>query len=89
MPYFDANKVGFSYPLSIKDMYSEDKINSDDFILGNNILLGNSSTETNNHLDVLFLLQNEGIIDRKLILPLSYGSDLYRQYVVAEGRKLF
>ena len=89
VPYFDANKVGFSYPLSIKDMYSEDKINSDDFILGNNILLGNSSTETNNHLDVLFLLQNEGIIDRKLILPLSYGSDLYRQYVVAEGRKLF
>ena len=49
MPYFDANKVGFSYPLSIKDMYSEDKIYSDDFILGNNILLGNSSTETNNH----------------------------------------
>ena len=37
-------KVGFSYPLSIKDMYSEDKINSDDFILGNNILLGNSPT---------------------------------------------
>ncbi|WP_455674859.1 TDP-N-acetylfucosamine:lipid II N-acetylfucosaminyltransferase [Phocaeicola sp.] len=41
---------------------------------GDNILLGNSSAEENNHLDVLDILRNIDLRKRKIIMPISYGS---------------
>lgn len=44
-------------------------------INGNNILIGNSASETNNHMDVLQHLCNVGLSPKqKIILPLSYGA---------------
>ena len=46
-----------------------------------NILLGNSSTYTNNHLDIIENLQNIDIHNRNIIIPLSYGDKEYANIV--------
>lgn len=58
-------------------------------ILGPNILIGNSASYTNNHLEIFSLLKNVDLSDRKLIVPLSYGDTNYRDYIIEIGRKLF
>lgn len=45
---------------------------------GNSILLGNSSSPNNNHLEAIDLLKQIGNNSRKIICPLSYG--LYTNY---------
>lgn len=56
---------------------------------GENILLGNSASPSNNHLELLFQLKRIGIGDRKLIIPLSYGSRMYAKLIAAVGKRLF
>ena len=56
-------------------------------IKGNNILLGNSASDTNNHLDAFSLIKNLDLKDRKVITPLSYGDDNYRDLIITEGQK--
>lgn len=46
------------------------------FESGKNILLGNSSSYTNNHLEAIDLL-NRNIGERKVIIPLNYGDSTY------------
>jgi len=58
-------------------------------LCGNNILLGNSATETNNHLDIFDMLSSVDLANRKLLCPLSYGAADYRDAVVQEGIKQF
>ena len=58
-------------------------------IYGNNILVGNSATATNNHLDVFNLLSTIDLGDRRIIVPLSYGDAEYRDAIIAYGRELF
>lgn len=56
---------------------------------GINILLGNSATLTNNHLDALEKLRpfkNENI---KIYCPLSYGDTTYGNLVEQTGKKIF
>ncbi|SDG22904.1 4-alpha-L-fucosyltransferase glycosyl transferase group 56 [Idiomarina zobellii] len=63
-----------------------------DFSMGKNILLGNSSTPTNNHLDAIrFLKKYEHHLNEssKIIAPLSYGDMNYRNVVINEGVKRF
>jgi dTDP-N-acetylfucosamine:lipid II N-acetylfucosaminyltransferase len=55
---------------------------------GNDIQVGNSASQTNNHVDVFKRLASEVIDDRKVIVPLSYGDSSYRKFVVTEGRKI-
>ena len=55
----------------------------------NNILIGNSSSETNNHFDAFQLLENKNISDRKLYIPLNYGDPRYRELVIADAEKSF
>jgi len=65
-----------------------DKVN----ISGNNILLGNSCTAENNHLDALELLASIDLPeDSKIICPLNYGKHLgrYRETVLARGSESF
>lgn len=42
---------------------------------GNNILLGNSCTFANNHLDAFVYLKDFDFTNRKIIVPLAYGSE--------------
>lgn len=56
---------------------------------GNNILVGNSATPTNNHLEIFNILGNINLKNRLIIVPLSYGVNLYRDNVIKEGDRIF
>jgi dTDP-N-acetylfucosamine:lipid II N-acetylfucosaminyltransferase len=58
-------------------------------IYGTNILVGNSATATNNHLDSFKLLSALELGDRRIVVPLSYGDARYRKAIIAHGRELF
>ena len=53
------------------------------------VLVGNSASPTSNHLDVFEQLRRLEVADRRIVVPLSYGSAEYRQAVVARGTELF
>lgn len=56
-----------------------------------NILIGNSASPNNNHLDVFNLIKDSFIPkEAKVIVPLSYGgSKKYVSQVISEGKRLF
>lgn len=58
-------------------------------IYGNNILVGNSATPTNNHLEVFDMLAQIDLGGRQIIAPLSYGDPIYREAIISYGRNLF
>jgi len=58
-------------------------------IQGNNILVGNSCTLTNNHLDAFHLLGQFDLEDRKIIVPLSYGENWLQKKIIQQGIKVF
>jgi len=54
-----------------------------------NILVGNSSTPTNNHVEVFLKLSKLDLGNRKIIVPLSYGDKgSYLDFVMRQGEKL-
>lgn len=53
------------------------------------ILVGNSASFTNNHLEAFELLAGLDIGSRKVVVPLSYGEPAYRDAILARGRELF
>lgn len=58
--------------------------------IGENILIGNSATPTNNHLDVFSSFSTQQLQGQKVFVPLSYGdTGYYRDAVIAAGRKAF
>ena len=56
---------------------------------GNNILIGNSATPTNNHIEVFDLLRTRNLGNRKIICPLSYGKSDYASVIKNRGRSYF
>jgi hypothetical protein len=70
--------------------YGVNKFNSFSNVpLGNSILIGNSATSANNHLDVFDIIKDT---NKKLIVPLSYGAYDYKNYkklVISEGKRIF
>lgn len=58
-------------------------------VRGNDILLGNSASMTNNHLEAFEILKSLNIGNRKIIVPLSYGNMHYADFIQKEGQKLF
>ncbi|TWU37656.1 4-alpha-L-fucosyltransferase [Novipirellula aureliae] len=61
--------VRWNYGHSIRSLRTMTDLN----LTGNSILLGNSSTITNNHTEAIEILANCPLSDRKIICPLSYG----------------
>lgn len=53
-----------------------------------NILIGNSSSETNNHIDAFELIRVKDISARKVYVPLSYGDVDYKRVVISKGKHL-
>ncbi|MCI6213150.1 TDP-N-acetylfucosamine:lipid II N-acetylfucosaminyltransferase [Bacteroides heparinolyticus] len=80
-PYFEV--FNFSLKETLGQLYDCD------FTHGNNILIGNSASFTNNHLYVLNFLRKLDInSSRKVILPLPYGgSKKYKDKVINEYSK--
>ena len=56
--------------------------------LGSSILLGNSASPTNNHIDILQLISAVDLGARRVIAPLSYGDQGYAAAVVEAGAEL-
>lgn len=55
----------------------------------NNILLGNSATLTNNHIEALNLFSNINFDLDKVVCPLSYGDNAYKEYIENYGNQIF
>jgi len=53
------------------------------------ILLGNSATRTNQHIDAFRMLEHLKNDDICIYVPLSYGDKGYAQEVINEGRRIF
>src|SRR5699024_3174975 len=62
---------------------------NNDAIRQSNILLGNSASYSNNHLEVFDILKNLEIGERKIITPLSYGDKEYADEISSIGHKIF
>lgn len=54
-----------------------------------NVLVGNSATEENLHLEVFRLLHDYANEEYELYVPLSYGNDTYKEKVLKNGQELF
>lgn len=84
--FFKAKAALFSYadltqPIKIDNLYQP-------FSTGNNILVGNSADDTNNHFDIIHLLSRFNLEGKKIIFPLSYaGKETYVMAVVSYGKK--
>ena len=44
------------------------------------LVLGNSGTDTNNHLDAIRTIQNHGV-EADIVIPVSYGSENYKSFL--------
>jgi hypothetical protein len=78
-----AKYIDYNYGINNFDKFS-------DRSLGNSILVGNSATSTNNHLDVFEIIKSTTNMD--IIVPLSYGAYDYEDYkenIISEGRRIF
>ncbi|MBT8408145.1 MAG: TDP-N-acetylfucosamine:lipid II N-acetylfucosaminyltransferase [Alphaproteobacteria bacterium] len=56
---------------------------------GPDILIGNSATPSNNHLDVLEQMRGLDMTGRKIVLPLSYGDEACARAVADHALSLF
>lgn len=56
-------------------------------LLGNDILLGNSASFTNNHIEMIDFLSRIDLQDKKVICPLSYGNPEYADFVINYAEK--
>jgi len=52
-----------------------------------NILLGNSARYSNNHIEFIEKIKSKDLGKRRLIIPLGYGNDHYRNYIGAYAKK--
>jgi len=55
--------------------------------LGDNILLGNSASYTNNHLDAIEIISELNYGRKKIYIPLSYGNQNYAKEVIAYSKR--
>jgi hypothetical protein len=78
------NRVPFTY-YPIEFMIKNEALRAK----GSDILIGNSASATNNHLEIFELLKNLELGTRKLFIPLSYGRKKYASAVAARGNELF
>ncbi len=52
---------------------------------GNDILVGNSASASNNHVEAFKLLARHDLTGRKVVVPLSYGDADYRDEILRQG----
>lgn len=71
------------YPIDLVIHNSIEEINT------KNILVGNSASATNNHLEVFEILNKIKQSDRSIICPLSYGDKIYREKIIKSGNEIF
>lgn len=81
------------FPIYIKFNYGSLEKNfikgfEEQLVNGNNVLVGNSATPTNNHIEAFeFIKGIDG--SHKIICPLSYGDEAYKNLIFNIGKKEF
>lgn len=75
----------FAYPSNIAPRHAPPPTSQP----GVRILVGNSATETNCHLEAFALIARHARDDMEVHCPLSYGDPKYRELVMANGRAMF
>lgn len=58
---------------------------------GNNVLVGNNASFTNNHVEVFNLLRDINVSEkscRSILVPLSYGDECYKKLILRQGNEL-
>lgn len=57
-------------------------------LAGNDILVGNSASASNNHVEAFEILAQHDLTGRKVVVPLSYGDADYRDEILRQGRAI-
>jgi dTDP-N-acetylfucosamine:lipid II N-acetylfucosaminyltransferase len=74
----DCTFIPFTY-YPLEYLFSENQLGEG--VNGSNILLGNSASTTNNHIEILDLLSGTDLGEQKVVMPLSYGDPRYAKYI--------
>lgn len=83
--FFHAKQVIYNYI----DPQKFDNLCINKIPQGENILIGNSADDRNNHLDILDFIETLKFFGRKIYLPMSYGgSREYIEFVKSEYSKI-
>lgn len=57
-------------------------------VIGNSILIGNSASMTNNHIEAFDLIVNYDLPETtKVFVPLSYGNEQYKKNILKKGKE--
>lgn len=87
--FFRARPIEYRYA-SPSSNISLDLLNTEEPVMGMNILVGNSGDPSNNHADIFKKMSKVELGDRKIIVPLNYGgTSCYRQRVKELGKHLW
>lgn len=86
LPNFKAQYLPWNYGTLEDDMISGLELPE---ITGENILIGNSATPENNHLDCFDILNEVDLTKRQIICPLSYGVAAYGEFIKQAGVQRF
>jgi len=85
LPNFKAQFLPLNYYSTEDVLFREDSTQN---LSGSDILLGNSATSTNNHVEAMQVLAKLGMEGRKVIVPLSYGDMRYQEKIIKIGEKI-
>ncbi len=87
--FFRAEKLIYNY-ISVPSVFEEEEIFTyKKEETAKDILVGNSGSYTNNHLEIFEFLSKCDLKDRRIISPLSYGDRHYIKEIVAGGYNFF
>lgn len=84
LPNFKAKYHQLNYG-SVETLF----LSEPQYVTGEDVLIGNSATPTNNHIEIFQVLREFDLEGRKLIVPLSYGDASYRKEIINVGRSTF
>lgn len=87
-PNFRPKIVDWNYGSQVEmfDQHGDFKLD----VKRTDILVGNSASPNNNHLEIFELLKKIKIdSNAKIIVPLSYGDELYKNKIIERGIKFF
>lgn len=84
---FDADYMKWNYGAQSELIDSKIEYG---LVEGSSILIGNSASPNNNHIEVFHILQRMSLpSEARIVVPLSYGDPIYREYIIREGKRIF
>lgn len=86
-PWFKARYLCWNYGTVEDDLSCNTSVSKN---VRNDILVGNSATPENNHLDIFQMLSRlSDTAGRRIVVPLSYGDEWYKHQIIEAGHRHF